>query len=128
MSTSRICSGWPTSKKLSSWVRPGVFDVRASALRFVSAFNSDDLPTFDRPANATSGTAGSGRNCSPGPDFRNSIGPAKSLRARSLMSAWSSTGLGLYRMRVGIVQVVALVEPVLLADGQDVRDHPVKLQ
>ena len=50
--------GLPTLKKLSSWVRPGVLDVRASAFRFVRAFRSELLPTFDRPANAISGTSG----------------------------------------------------------------------
>jgi hypothetical protein len=70
-------SGSPTSKKLSSCVRPGVFEVRASALRFASALSSDDLPTFERPANATSGTTGFGRCSSLGADLRNAIGPAK---------------------------------------------------
>src|SRR3546814_5407344 len=78
MSTSRNASGVPTSKKFSSCVRPGVTEVRASALRPVSAFRSDDLPTFERPANATSGTAASGRNCSDGADLRKAIGPARS--------------------------------------------------
>jgi hypothetical protein len=50
MSTSRKMSGLPTSKKLSSWVRPGVFDVLARPFRLVSAFRSEDLPTLDRPA------------------------------------------------------------------------------
>src|SRR3546814_7990381 len=61
MSTSRNVSGSPTSKMLSSCVRPGVLDVRASEFRPVNALSSDDLPTLDRPANAISGTAGSGR-------------------------------------------------------------------
>src|SRR5215469_722391 len=47
--------GWPlVSKKISSWVRPGVCEVRASALRPVSALIRLDLPTFERPANAIS--------------------------------------------------------------------------
>ena len=40
---------------MSSWVRPGVFDVRARPERPVSALMSEDLPTFERPAKATSG-------------------------------------------------------------------------
>ena len=60
MSTSRKASGVPTSKKFSSCVRPGVFEVRARPLRLASAFNSEDLPTFERPAKATSGTTGRG--------------------------------------------------------------------
>ena len=55
-------------------MRPGVFDVRASVLRLVSALSSELLPTLERPAKAISGTVASGRNCSPGADFRKSIG------------------------------------------------------
>src|ERR1700692_90956 len=42
-------------KKISCWVRPGVFEVRASARRPVSALIKLDLPTLERPANAISG-------------------------------------------------------------------------
>src|ERR1700732_2840401 len=42
-------------KKISCWVRPGVFEVRASARRPVSALIRLDLPTLERPANAISG-------------------------------------------------------------------------
>ena len=41
--------------------RPGVFDVRARDTRPVIALISDDLPTFERPANATSGRSSAGR-------------------------------------------------------------------
>src|ERR1700756_3118871 len=44
-------------KKISSWVRPGVFEVRASARRPVRALIRLDLPTLERPANAISGPA-----------------------------------------------------------------------
>ena len=44
-----------TRKKLSCRVRPGVLLVRARPRRPSSAFRSDDLPTFERPATATSG-------------------------------------------------------------------------
>src|SRR5258707_15894809 len=44
----------PPEKNTSSWVRPGVCEVRASALRPVSALIRLDLPTFERPANAIS--------------------------------------------------------------------------
>src|ERR1700712_3671978 len=98
MSTSRNASGSPTSKKLSSCVRPGVFDVRARLLRLVSALSSDDLPTFDRPANATSGTSAPGRCSSLGADLRNAIGPAKVLRAASIAS--SSNSLTLFDHRL----------------------------
>src|SRR5215213_5474167 len=52
MSTMR--SGELAEKKISSWVRPGVCEVRASALREVSALIRLDLPTLERPANAIS--------------------------------------------------------------------------
>src|SRR5690348_14990997 len=42
------------AKKISSWVRPGVCEVRASELRPVSALIRLDLPTLERPANAIS--------------------------------------------------------------------------
>src|SRR6185437_6810856 len=44
----------PLVKKMSSCVRPGVREVRASALRPVSALIRLDLPTFERPAKAIS--------------------------------------------------------------------------
>lgn len=43
-----------TSKKLISCVLPGVFDVRASLLLFVSVLMALDLPALLRPANAIS--------------------------------------------------------------------------
>ena len=46
-------SGRP-QKKISSWVRPGVCEVRASAFRPVSALIRLDLPTLERPAKAIS--------------------------------------------------------------------------
>src|SRR5437879_3591125 len=52
MSTS--VSSEPPLKKISSWVRPGVREVRASALRLVIALTRLDLPTLERPANAIS--------------------------------------------------------------------------
>ena len=45
-----------TWKKLISRVRPGVLLTRANALRRTSLLSSDDLPTFERPANAISGS------------------------------------------------------------------------
>ena len=43
------------------WVRPGVFDVRASPFRSSSELISDDLPTFDLPRNAISGRSSAGQ-------------------------------------------------------------------
>src|SRR5215213_10536983 len=42
------------AKKINSWVRPGVCEVRASALRPVNALIRLDLPTLERPAKAIS--------------------------------------------------------------------------
>jgi hypothetical protein len=47
-------------KKLRDWVRPGVELVRARPFRFTKVFMSEDFPTFDFPANATSGTVSGG--------------------------------------------------------------------
>src|SRR6185437_1035091 len=44
----------PPVKKMSSWVRPGVREVRARLLRPVRALIRLDLPTFERPAKAIS--------------------------------------------------------------------------
>src|SRR5260221_3662630 len=52
MSTSVTRSS--AEKKISSWVRRAVFEVRASPLRLVSALIRLDLPTLDRPAKANS--------------------------------------------------------------------------
>jgi hypothetical protein len=47
-------------KKFSCWVRPGVELVRASPRRPTMRLIADDLPTLERPANATSGCDGAG--------------------------------------------------------------------
>ena len=54
MSTRRSPPVGGPSKKISSWVRPGVCEVRARLLRPVSALISEDLPTLERPAKAIS--------------------------------------------------------------------------
>src|SRR5690606_10014965 len=51
----------PGTTKFSSWVPPGVFDVRARPRVPVTALISDDLPTLDRPASAVSGGPSGGR-------------------------------------------------------------------
>src|ERR1044071_5013953 len=58
MSTS-VSTGSP-EKRIRSRVRPGVCEVRASALRPVSALIRLDLPTFERPAKAISTPRGLG--------------------------------------------------------------------
>src|SRR6185436_10373109 len=50
------------AKKIRSWVRPGVCEVRAKALRPVSALIRLDLPTLERPATAISTPRGGGND------------------------------------------------------------------
>ena len=63
-------------------MRPGVFDVRASAFCSTSALISDDLPTLERPAKAISIGPSGGRNFIAGtPRMRSTI--ARKCRRRS---------------------------------------------
>src|SRR5437868_11977239 len=87
MSTSRSPAFSGPSKKISSWVRPGVCEVRASALRPVSALIRLDLPTLERPANATSTPAIGGRVSIEGEAQTNCHSPAKSFRPSSISFA-----------------------------------------
>src|SRR5258705_13482660 len=71
-------------KKISSCVRPGVCDVRASARRPVSALIRLDLPTLERPAKAIS-TPRIGGSASTDPAAQaNCQSPANSLRPASV--------------------------------------------
>src|SRR5215475_4403031 len=73
-------------KKISSWVRPGVREVRASALRAVSAVIRLDLPTLERPAKAISTPFIGGSEASDDAAATNCQSPLNSLSgARSLM-------------------------------------------
>ena len=72
---------------MSSCVRPGVCDARASAERPVSALMSEDLPTLERPAKAISGAPIGGRPSERAAAKKKSQGPAKSLRPISVQSA-----------------------------------------
>src|ERR1700752_1462019 len=79
-------SGPPAEKKISSWVRPGVREVRASALRAVSALIRLDLPTLERPAKAISTPVIGGSDASEDAAATNCQSPLNSLSgARSLM-------------------------------------------
>src|SRR5262245_1548085 len=71
-------------KKISSWVRPGVREVRASACRPVSALIRLDLPTLDRPANAISTPRMGGSAASDPAAAANCHSRAKSLRPASI--------------------------------------------
>src|SRR2546423_6806173 len=90
MATSRRPSLSGPSKKISSWVRPGVWEVRASALRPVSALIRLDLPTLERPAKATSMAAIGGSDSIEGDAQKNCQSPANSLRPCSIRSASGS--------------------------------------
>src|SRR5690606_16145377 len=68
---------------LMSWVRPGALDTRASCFWLARALISDDLPTFERPMNATSasesgswwvrGADATNWSCSGRPDMPRSV-------------------------------------------------------
>src|SRR4030081_3857424 len=80
-------SGPLDAKKINSWVRPGVFEVRASALRLVSALIRLDLPTFERPANAISMPAIGGSDSKEAAADRKPHSAANSLRPVSVSSS-----------------------------------------
>src|SRR5215211_1041749 len=75
------------SKKLSCCVRPGVFEMRASVRRPVSALTRLDLPTFERPAKAISSPVIGGRLSIALAAQTNPASPAKSLRPGSRSGA-----------------------------------------
>jgi hypothetical protein len=56
----------------------------------VSAFRSELLPTFDRPANAISGTSALGQELELRGRLQELDGPEKSFRASSARSAYGS--------------------------------------
>src|SRR5258708_28233820 len=88
MSTSTSRRGPP--KKSSSWVRPGVFEVRANARRPVSALIRLDLPTLERPANAISGALIGGTESSEPAAEIKSHAPANKRRPTSISAAEKS--------------------------------------
>src|SRR6185312_2330144 len=87
MSTSRSPALSGPSKKISSWVRPGVCEVRARLLRPVSALIREDLPTLERPANAISSPAIGGSVSIEGEAQTNCQSPANSFRPASISFA-----------------------------------------
>src|SRR5215208_4948578 len=86
-------SGGCDAKKMSSCVRPGVWEVRARALRPVRALIRLDLPTFERPASATSIPSAGGRTGSDPAAATKSHRPAKSRRPASTMSAGAGSSV-----------------------------------
>src|SRR5450631_4532347 len=101
MSTSRMPALSGPSKKISSWVRPGVWEVRASALRPVSALIRLDLPTLERPANATSMPAIGGSVSIEGEAQKNCQSPANSFRPCSISFASMSAVIALLLAMTG---------------------------
>src|SRR5947209_19196322 len=138
MSTRRRPESVGPSKKISSWVRPGVCEVRASALRPVSALIRLDLPTLERPAKAISRPAIGGSDSTEGAAQMKRQSPAKMRRpcstssgAASLsISPLRSLGLVALEQRLQIVEqldlgAVALHDEALLRDAQRVVPGPV---
>src|ERR1700751_3666757 len=72
------------AEKISSWVRPGVCEVRASIRRPVSALMRLDLPTLERPAKAISAPVVAGTAARESAAARNCQGVANSLRPASI--------------------------------------------
>src|SRR4051812_2266274 len=100
MST-RISRSPPMRKKLSSWVRPGVCEVRASVLRPVSALTRLDLPTFERPAKAISTPSIGGSPSTRLAAQMNSASPAKSLRPGSRYGSRAGGRAGVMARAIG---------------------------
>src|SRR5437899_4805240 len=101
------------AKKISSWVRPGVCEVRASALRPASALIRLDLPTLERPAKAISiapmggstanDPAAATKRHSPANNFRPasiSSGVGSVMLIRRLENPHSSPGIDLTRASI----------------------------
>src|SRR4051794_40270197 len=126
MSTSRrpLLSG--PSKKISSWVRPGVCEVRASALRPVSALMREDLPTLERPANATSSPAIGGSVSMEGEAQIKCQSPANSFRPCSISFASGSAVMRACFPFTVMAGLVPAIHVLLFAGPKDVdaRDKP----
>src|SRR5580692_5974480 len=88
MSTSTSRSGPP--KKISSWVRPGVLEVRANAWRPVNALMRLDLPTLERPAKAISGAVIGGTEASEPAAEMKCQSPANKRRPASISASENS--------------------------------------
>src|SRR3954451_8540308 len=114
MSTRRRPALSGPSKKISSWVRPGVCEVRASALRPVSALMRLDLPTLERPANATSMPAIGGKVSIEGEAQTNCQWPAKSFRPCSI----SFASMSVVMRRLSIHHQVSFRDGALAPDPE----------
>src|SRR5688572_30149991 len=107
MSTTRSEASFSGAKKISSWVRPGVCEVRASALRPVSALIRLDLPTLERPAKAISMPRILGSDSSELAAVAKRHSRAKSSRpaSSSLCENWDAAGTS-DRLGLGIRVVI----------------------
>src|SRR5262249_38559841 len=76
-----------SAKKMSSWVRPGVCEVRARLLRPASALIRLDLPTLERPAKAISISCMGGSAASEPAAATKRHSPANSFRPASSSSS-----------------------------------------
>src|SRR5260370_23111112 len=90
MSTSRRVAA--PAKNTSCWVRPGVREVRAGALRPVSALIRLDLPTWGRAANAISMARVGGSAATLSEAAMNCQSPVNSLRPASVSCGEKSVG------------------------------------
>src|SRR4051812_26107956 len=120
MSTSVSLPG--PAKKISSWVRPGVCEVRASAFLPVSALIRLDLPTLERPANAISWPRMRGRAGRETAAAMKVHSPANSLRPDSISARLNSKAdagagpvmtPGRSRRRAAYAGITFLLEEVL---------------
>src|SRR5882724_6307110 len=126
MSTRRKSALSGPSKKINSWVRPGVCEVRASAPRPVRALMRLDLPTLERPANATSRPASGGRVSIEGEAQMNCQSPANSLRPCSISFASVSAVMRRIFHTFVMAGLVPAIHVLLCLNPKDVdaRDKP----
>src|SRR5580765_4308721 len=106
---STMVCGRPAEKKINSCVRPGVWEVRASALRPVNALIRLDFPTFERPANAISGPRIGGSLFVVSVAAKNCQSAANSFRPASISAAVKGIGCVLLLLLVLTLVVPALV-------------------
>src|SRR5665213_26713 len=83
--------GPPPVKKINSWVRPGVREVRAKFLRPVSALIRHDLPTLERPDSAISAPRIGGSDTAELAAATKRHSPVNSLRPASISSRVNSS-------------------------------------
>src|SRR5262249_32069330 len=121
MSTS-VSTGSP-EKKINSWVRPGVCEVRASALRPVRALIRLDLPTFERPAKAISTPRALGSDSSEPAAVANCHGCANRRRPASI-SVREKWGASLTPFRLGCRPHIVIHERLFHARFDVFGFHP----